>query len=148
MSQDKESAAIESLMAEYCFRIDDGDLAGFADLFKHGSWTVLGDPAGGDTGAEEVMNTLQNIILYDGKPNTKHVMSNVQITVDDDGKTATAKSYITVFQAVPPEFPLQPIFLGGYDDRFEKIDGEWCFRARDISPDLPGDLSHHRSDMA
>lgn len=145
---DKETDEIQRLMAEYCYRIDDGDLSGFANLFKHGSWTVLGDPAGGDTGAEEVLSTLQNIILYDGKPNTKHVMSNVRIDVDAGGQTATAISYITVFQAVPPEFPLQPIFLGRYDDRFEKIDGEWCFRARDISPDLPGDLGHHRSDMA
>lgn len=144
---DQDTAAVHKLMAEYCFRIDGGDLTGFAQLFEHGSWTVLGDPNGGDTGSSEVMETLKNIILYDGKPNTKHVMSNVVIDVDSGGQTATAQSYITVNQAVPPDFPLQPIFIGRYDDRFEKIDGDWCFRARDISPDLPGDLSHHRSDM-
>ncbi len=145
---DADLAAIERLMAEYCFRIDSGDFAGFAALFEHGSWTVLGDPSGGDHGSKAVLETLQNVILYDGKPNTKHVMSNVQIQIAEDRQSACAQSYITVFQAVPPDFPLQPIFIGEYNDRFERVDGDWCFRARDISPDLPGNLSYHRSDMA
>lgn len=138
---------ILSLMNEYCYRIDQGDLQGFADLFSQGTWRVQGDPSGGDTGSAEVMETLKNIILYDGKPNTKHVMSNVQISVDPGGKTATAQCYITVNQAVPPDFPLQPIFIGHYYDSFSCVDGAWHFTFRDISPDLAGDLSHHRADF-
>ena len=88
------------------------------------------------------------VTLYDGKPHTKHVMSNVQIDVDESGSTATAQSYITVFQALPPDFPLQPIFLGHYHDVFEKVGGEWRFKSRNISPDLIGDLRYHRADMA
>jgi len=140
-------AEILTLMNEYCYRIDQGDLQGFADLFSRGTWRVQGDPSGGDTGSAEVMETLKNIILYDGKPNTKHVMSNVQIDVDPSGETATAQCYITVNQAVPPDFPLQPIFIGHYYDSFSCIDGAWHFTFRDISPDLPGDLSHHRADF-
>jgi hypothetical protein len=140
-------AKILTLMNEYCYRIDQGDLQGFADLFSQGTWRVQGDPSGGDTGSEEVMETLKNIILYDGKPNTKHVMSNVQINVDANGETATAQCYITVNQAVPPDFPLQPIFIGHYYDSFSCVDGTWQFTFRDISPDLPGDLSHHRADF-
>ncbi len=145
---DADLKAIEHLMAEYCFRIDGGDFEGFAQLFEHGSWTVLGDPNGGDHGSAAVLATLQNVIRYDGKPNTKHVMSNVQIDLHKNKQTASAKCYITVFQAVPPEFPLQAIFIGHYEDRFEIVNGDWCIRSRDISPDLPGDLSFHRADMA
>lgn len=145
---DTDRKAIEHLMAEYCLRIDGGDFEGFAQLFEHGSWTVLGDPNGGDHGSEAVLATLQNVIRYDGKPNTKHVMSNVLIDIHENKQIASAQCYITVFQAVPPEFPLQAIFIGHYNDRFERLNGEWCIRSRDISPDLPGDLSFHRSDMA
>ncbi|MFT4824195.1 MAG: hypothetical protein ACI9DH_001654 [Halioglobus sp.] len=138
---------ILALMNQYCYRIDAGDLQGFADLFSQGTWLVRGDPSGGDTGADAVMETLSNIILYDGKPNTKHVMSNIQIEVNPDGRSATAQCYITVNQAVPPDFPLQPIFIGHYYDNFNCMDGNWHFTLRDISPDLAGDLSRHRADF-
>ena len=144
MSDSKE--LILRLMNEYCYRIDSGDLQGFADLFEHGTWLVQGDPNGGDTGSAAVMKTLENIILYEGKPNTKHVMSNIQLDIDEPGATANAQCYITVYQAVPPDFPLQAIFIGHYRDSFERVENCWRFSLRDISPDLPGDLSHHRSD--
>ncbi len=139
--------SILALMNQYCYRIDAGDLQGFADLFSRGTWLVRGDTSGGDTGSVEVMETLSNIILYDGKPNTKHVMSNIQIEVSPDGESATAQCYITVNQAVPPDFPLQPIFIGHYHDSFNCADGNWHFTLRDISPDLTGDLSRHRADF-
>ena len=142
-----DEQAILTLMNNYCFLIDGGDLQGFADLFSHGTWLVQGDPTGGDTGSGAVMETLQNIILYDGKPNTKHVMSNIQLAVDAAGEFAQAQCYITVYQAVPPDFPLQPIFIGHYHDSFEHIDGKWRFTLRDIHPDLAGDLSRHRADF-
>lgn len=142
------SDAIRRLMNEYCFRVDAGDLAGFAALFAHGTWSVRGDPAGAATGAAAVLERLTNVILYNGKPNTKHVMTNVEIHVDETGASATAQCYITVFQAVPPDFSLQPIFSGHYHDRFERADGCWRFALREISPDLIGDLSRHRADMA
>jgi hypothetical protein len=90
---------------------------------------------------------LDNVILYDGKPQTKHVMSNESIEVHPDGKTASAQCYIAVYQALP-DFPLQPIFMGHYFDTFEKVDSAWRFKLREISPDLIGDLSRHRADMA
>ncbi|UCG72870.1 MAG: nuclear transport factor 2 family protein [Chromatiales bacterium] len=140
--------AIQALMNEYCFRLDAGDMAGCARLFEHGTWRVLGDPRGGEPGAEAMMETLKHVILYDGKPLTKHAMTNVQIDLGPGDNHATAQCYITVFQAVPPGFPLQPIFSGHYRDVFEQVGGEWRFTKRDISPDLLGDLSRHRADMA
>ena len=140
--------SILRLMNEYCYRIDNGDLTGFAELFQHGTWKVQGDPAGGDTGSASVLKTLQQVILYDGKPRTKHVMSNVQINIGKSGKAADAQCYISVFQAVPPDFPLQAIFIGHYHDTFEKVDGRWRFLLRDIHPDLVGNLGYHRADMA
>jgi hypothetical protein len=135
-------------MNEYCYRIDAGDKAGFAALFEQGTFVLQGDPTGGDTGTEAVLKMLENVILYDGKIHTKHVMSNVQIDIDPSGEKASAQSYITVFQAVSPDFPLQAIFIGHYYDSFVKDAGVWRFARREISPDLIGNLSFHRSDMA
>jgi hypothetical protein len=141
-------AAILRLMNEYTYLIDTGDLEGFASLFEHASFHVLGDPNGPISGKVEVRGLLQNVTMYDGIPHTKHVMTNVQIDVDESGSTASAQSYVTVFQALAPDFPLQAIFIGHYHDVFTKAAEVWRFQSRIISPDLIGDLSRHRADMA
>jgi hypothetical protein len=143
----EQKEAILRLMNEYCYRIDAGDIEGFSELFERGSFHVLGDPGGPDVGQDAVLATLQNVIMYDGRPQTQHLMSNVQIDVRESGIEATAQCYITVFQAVPPDFPMQPIFGGHYHDRLEKAESGWHFVSREISPDLLGDLSRHRADM-
>ena len=53
-----------------------------------------------------------------------------------------------MFQALAPDFPLQAIFIGHYYDTFERAADGWRFKTREISPDLIGDLSRHRADMA
>jgi hypothetical protein len=147
MNEAAEIQAILRLMNEYCYRIDAGDKLGFAQLFEHGTFLLRGDPTGGLSGTQALLDMLDNVILYDGKPQTKHVMSNESIEVHPDGKTASAQCYIAVYQALP-DFPLQPIFMGHYFDTFEKVDSAWRFKLREISPDLIGDLSRHRADMA
>jgi hypothetical protein len=145
MSDDRNQ--ILGLMNEYCYSVDRGDLKAFAALFEHGSFEIIGDPGGPLHGSQAVLAMLRNVTLYGGKTHTKHVMSNVQIEVDATGAAATAQCYITVFQGLP-DFPLQPIFIGHYFDDFERVAGRWRFRRRRISPDLVGDLSRHRADMA
>ena len=145
MTESKES--IQRLMNEYCYLIDQGDLEGFAGLFEHGRFGIIGDPSSPRIGKSEVLAMLRNVTLYNGKPQTKHVLSNVQIDVSASGKEASARSYITVFQPLP-DFPLQAIFCGHYFDQFIRKNGTWRFASREISPDLVGNLSRHRADMA
>jgi uncharacterized protein (TIGR02246 family) len=132
--------AIRTLIHEYAERIDSGDLDGLAALFTDATW---GSPGRGTLlrGVEQVRHGYDGVILYDGAPSTKHVISNVTIELTGDG-TATARSYFTVLQA-RPDFPLQPIIAGRYHDRFERVDGRWRFADRQIIPDLIGDLSRH-----
>jgi ketosteroid isomerase-like protein len=133
--------AIRVLIHEYAERIDLGDLDGLAEMFAGATW---GSPGRGTPlrGTEQVRRGYDGVILYDGIPCTKHVITNVTIEIADDGVTATARSYFTVLQA-RPDFPLQPIIAGRYHDRFERVDGRWCFADRQIIPDLLGDLSRH-----
>lgn len=135
--------AILALMREYCDSIDRGDLDACAKLFAEGAWGIEGDLAEGSSAVREV---LDQVILYDGKPSTRHLFSNLQIRVSGD--RAEANSCITVMQAVPEKFPMQAIFIGSYFDQFRRGDAGWMFVERKIVPDLIGDLSFHRRDMA
>lgn len=137
--------SILALMAEYCDSIDRGDLDGCAALFRGGRWGIAGDLAEGEAAVRAL---LANVTLYKGVPLTRHLMSNVLIEVAADGNQASARSCLMVMQGVPPDFPLQAIFIGTYHDVFVCEQGQWRFRERVIYPNLVGDLSRHRSDMA
>ena len=132
--------AITSLIMIYAERLDAGDLDGVAALFAHATWR---SPARADPlrGAEAVRRAYDGVLLYDGIPCTRHVVTNVVVEVGS-AEQATARSYFTVFQA-RPDFPLQPIIAGRYHDAFARVDGAWRFVDRCILPDLVGDLSRH-----
>jgi SnoaL-like domain len=143
-ASERAEQRILALMAEYCDSIDRGDLDGCAALFRGGRWGIAGQLAEGETAVRAL---LANVTLYDGIPLTRHLMSNVLIDVAADGNHASARSCIMVMQRVPPDFALQPIFIGSYHDVFVRENEQWRFRERVIVPDLIGDLSRHRSDM-
>ena len=145
MSEGREEREILALLCEYCDSVDRGDLDGFAELFAEGAWGIAGDLAQGTAAVRAV---LDNVIIYDGTPNTRHLMSNVQIALQEGDDSAKARCCITVMQCVPGDFPLQAIFIGTYHDKLHKQDGRWQFSERVIVPDLVGDMSRHRSDMA
>lgn len=132
---------VENLVYSYAERIDAGDLAGVAELFRHGRIQASGVVFEGE---EQVRGMYDGATrLYDdGTPRTRHVTTNVAIEVDDDAGSATARSCYTVFQQTD-ELPLQAIISGRYHDTFHRVDGHWCFDTREMFVDLTGDLSHH-----
>ena len=138
--------AIRALIHRYAELIDLGDLDAVAALFADGTWS---SPGRGTPlrGTEQVRRAYDGVILYDGVPSTKHVISNVTIEVADDRSNATARSYFTVMQG-RPDFALQPVIAGRYHDRFDRVEDRWHFADRQIIPDLIGDLSHHLRDTS
>ena len=133
--------AIENLIARYAELIDAGDFTGLGAMFDDASF---GGEEGAVHGGEAVERVFRSMVrVYDdGTPRTKHVTTNVQIALDLDGVTATAHSYVTVFQALP-DLPLQPIVAGRCRDRFVVLHGVWRFVERRFTTDLVGDVSHH-----
>lgn len=133
---------IENLVYTYAERIDAGDLAGVADLFRHGR--IQAGPGMVFEGSDQVRRMYDGATrLYeDGTPRTRHVTTNVAVDVDEDAGTGSARSYYTVFQQTD-ELPLQPIIAGHYHDTFHQVDGQWCFDTREMFVDLTGDLTHH-----
>ena len=136
--------AIENLLYTYAERLDLGDLDGVADLFAHAEISMEGTELT-RRGRDEIRDMYaMSTRLYqdDGTPKTKHVTTNVIVEVDEAGRTATSRSYFTVFQQTP-ELPLQAIITGRYHDRFECEEGRWRFASRCIICDLIGDMSQH-----
>ena len=133
--------AIENLIARYAELIDGGEFAALGAMFADASF---GGEQGAVHGGEAVGRLFRAMVrVYDdGTPRTKHVTTNVQIELDAGGVTATARSYVTVFQALP-DLPLQPIVAGRYRDRFAADRGTWRFVERRFTTDLVGDVSRH-----
>jgi len=135
--------SIENLIFSYAGFVDDGDLEGVATLFADATIGVDGMEAG-LKGRDKILGLLRSTIRLheDGTPRTKHVTTNVQIEVDEDATTATARSYFTVLQATEG-LGLQTIVAGRYRDRFACRAGRWYFVERRFTTDLSGDISRH-----
>ncbi len=138
------ATAIAHLVYGYAERLDAGDFGGIADLLERADVTTEGRPHV-RRGREDIlaMYTRTTRRFDDGTPRTKHVTTNLIVEIDDDGATATCRSYFTVFQAVRGALALQPVIAGRYHDRFVREDDAWRFAARHIIVDLMGDLSQH-----
>ncbi|MBD0693026.1 nuclear transport factor 2 family protein [Streptomyces sp. CBMA123] len=133
--------AIERLIARYAELVDDGDFAGLGELLADAVFAGGGQPVRGRAAIERMFR--DTVIIHgDGTPRTQHVVSNLAVEVDEPAGTALARSYVTVFQALP-ELPLQPIAAGRYRDRFERADGHWRFAERLVRITLVGDVSRH-----
>lgn len=110
---------VANLLARYAEAMDLGDFDAVADLFADG------------------------LVTSEGTPHTKHLTTNLILDIDDEAGTASARSYYCVLQAVPPDFPLQPIITGRYHDTFARDGESWHFASRHIFTDQIGSLGHH-----
>lgn len=134
--------AITNLLYTYAERMDAGDFAGAAELFRHATIKLAGDAV---VDAEAILAIWESSVrrYADGTPRTKHVTTNVIVDIDPAGDTARTRSYYTVLQQTDT-LALQPIIVGRYHDTFERHDGAWRWAERDYSlVDLVGDLSQH-----
>jgi ketosteroid isomerase-like protein len=136
--------AITKLIYTYAERIDLGDFAGVGELFDRATLTFegFGDAVSGREAIEALYGRTTRR-FEDGTPRTKHVMTNLIVDVDDDGVTASSRSYFTVLQAVAGELALQPVIAGRYRHRYERSEDGWRVTAMHIMIDLMGDLSSH-----
>jgi 3-phenylpropionate/cinnamic acid dioxygenase small subunit len=131
---------IENLLARYCELFDSGDMENYVALFADASIANQFATSEGPEALQKFFD--KNGLFYDGLPHTRHVITNLHIEVAEDGMTAEARSYVTIFQALS-DFPLQPIFVGQYQDELVKLEGTWRFHSRACEPYLAGDLSRH-----
>ena len=133
---------ITALVHTYASRLDAGDLDGVSALFEHAMWRS--ESTGEEHhGREEVRRVYERVRLYDGKPRTKHLITNLCIQVEPDVGRAAGVCSFTVLQGVHPGEPIQIILSGRYVDQFERVADVWRFSDRLFIVDLTGDLGRH-----
>ena len=137
--------SISTLMFRYAECVDQADFDGLSLLFSNGTIrsTSAEDSEEGMRGeAIGRFYAATNRVHEDGTLRTRHLATNVRIEIDEASDRATARSYFVVLQATP-RLPFQPIVGERYDDRFERVDGQWRFADRLVLVDQIGDMSEH-----
>jgi ketosteroid isomerase-like protein len=114
---------IRHLMAAYCHRIDDGDLAGWAALFADGARLVIGRR---EYEGRPAIRAWAEGSLAASDDATRHMVTNLEIDVAGD--IATAISDFMVLST-----SMSVLVAGRYDDRLARSDdGTWAFVERRI----------------
>jgi len=124
--EDKE--AIREVLAEYCFRLDDGRFAEMAALFTEGgTWDTAFGKATGRAAIAELASSLRTR-AQQPRPRAVHLVTNIAITLD--GEHARVRSNWMVMQN-DPQGPR--IGSGGaYLDEMVRSEGSWRFSYRKI----------------
>ncbi len=124
----EEKDAIREVLADYCFRLDDGRFAEMAALFaENGTWDTAFGRATGRSAIAELARSLRDR-AGDQRPRGIYLVTNIAIALD--GASARVRSNWTVVQN-SPEGP--KIGSGGtYHDEMVKEGEQWLFRYRKI----------------
>ncbi len=124
----EEKDAIREVLAEYCFRLDDGRFAEMAALFTEGgTWDTAFGKATGRAAIADLARSLRER-AEQPRPRAIHLVTNIAIALD--GVRAEVRSNWIVVQN-SPQGP--KVGSGGaYVDDMIKADGQWLFRCRKI----------------
>jgi SnoaL-like domain len=136
---------IRRIVLAYPVLVDRGDIDGIAKLFDGIKMCTMqvSEQDVPTLSTEDIRGMYAGVILYDdGLPHTKHVITNIDIQFSDDGRTAISRSHYSVLQSLP-DFPLQVIITGRYEDTFGFNGETWQLRVRREAADIVGDLSRH-----
>src|ERR1700730_9441751 len=124
----EEKEAIREVLAEYCFRLDDGRFAEMAALFtENGTWDTAFGRATGRAVIAELARDLRER-AGDQRPHAVHLVTNISISLD--GASAKVRSNWTVVQNSPEGPKIGS--GGGYKDEMVKEGGSCLFRSRKI----------------
>ena len=135
---------ILSLLNQYSYCADSGNVEGLVALYEKGEWAMEGEKL--YRGAEELREIAAKTIMYeDGTPRTRHINTNIELDIDVENGTANGRRYLTVVQQTDA-LPLQPVFSAIYFDEFIKEDGSWRFARTLVTAPLIGDMSHHEKE--
>jgi 3-phenylpropionate/cinnamic acid dioxygenase small subunit len=124
--EDKD--AIRELLAEYCFRLDDGRFAEMAALFtEDATWDTAFGKAVGPAAIAALAQRLRERAGAD-RPRALHLLTNVVVALDGDRAEARSNWMVIESAAAGPKIGSG----GAYRDDLAKVAGRWRFRYRKI----------------
>ena len=124
----EEKDEIHEVLAEYCFRRDDGQFAEMAALFtEDGIWDTAFGKAAGRAAIADLARSLRER-AEQPRPRAIHLVTNIAIALD--GARAQVRSNWTVVQNSPEGPKIGS--GGGYRDELVKEGENWLFRYRKI----------------
>jgi hypothetical protein len=133
--------AITNLVHDLALAIDDADGDRIEALMAGAAFQMEDHPE--VVGGAAYRRLLERgMVLHDGSPCTHHLISNLSVRLDADRHHAASRCSVTVLQALP-DFPLQVVLTGHYDDSFARDDDGWHFARRRMHVVLRGDTSRH-----
>ena len=130
---------VAALVFEYARLVDAGRFDQVDVLLRRATFSGPSGDARG-SGAIEAMLDRTVVRYEDGTPRTRHLITNLDVTVRDS--TATSAAYVTVLQVLP-DVGIVPVVSGTYVDEFALDEGGWYFTRRQMTVGLVGDTSHH-----
>ena len=135
---DEAEHAIGTALSRYCRTFDEAQFEEFAALFERGRWFMVAEP--GSRPVHEWID--QHIVLYDGRPLTRHVVSGLVVDVDGAPREATFRCNITIAQQLPGEDE-RILAHARFTGTFRKEDDRWWWRDHTMHAEQAGDLSTH-----
>lgn len=123
-----DERAIANLMVSYAYANDNGDIKKLGDLFANATIKIGEITA---TGRDEIVALAKNLIEIreDGRSSTTHEMTNIIIEVSEDGLSAQASAYWTLYKTISGS-PREAVLSGRYSDHFLKNESTWFFKSR------------------
>ena len=124
--EDKD--AIREVLAEYCFRLDEGRFAEMAALFtEDGTWDTAFGKAAGRVAIAELARSLR--ARAEGPtPRAVHLVTNIAIALDGERATVRSNWMVVHNSSQGPRIGS----CGAYLDEMAKEGGRWLFRYRRI----------------
>ena len=134
MSDADDREAIRTLLAEYCFLLDDHHLQAFAQLFtQDGVWSSRNGEAQGPDAIEAL---LQRLVPAPGPGTTRRHFTTNSV-IDLRGDRADVRSY---FQVIRDSAQGPAIAVAGrYEDDVIRTASGWRFARRVLHHDIAGE---------
>jgi len=124
--EDKD--AIRELLAEYCFRLDDGRFDEMATLFtEDGTWDTAFGKATGRTAIADLARDIRARAAEQRRRGI-HLVTNIAIALDGESARARSNWIVAQNSAEGPKIGSG----GAYRDELVREHGQWLLRYRKI----------------
>lgn len=129
---------VRATLHKYCTAFDEADFKAFAALFEKGRWFMVSR-----SGSEAVFEWIaEHVLLYDGRPLTRHEITNVLVAAGEHPDEASFSCYVAIWQHLPDTTP-QLLTHARFSGTFRQSGTGWWWDQHVMTADYAGDLGHH-----